>query len=336
MPPPPAFPGSAPAYPGSQPQPGFPGGFTPSPTIPPPTPTSGGGGKKVALIVVAVLVVLAAVGAGVGYYLLSRPKPTITVTSQYTDNGTPVGADGTVLHISGQKFSGNSSITFLLDGQAAPGSSTVQSDSDGNVKTDLKVSKDWSVDKHTLTARDAKDYTTKSGVSVEIVKPGQKQTPGPNGAPTNASSAFTINVTITLSDGGTFNAKLDFTPKDDNGGTICQNQYDDGASHSFNGSVSTSSGTFNYVEVATYQCKGTYSAGHVNYQEVTTKAEFDFDNGAKCNASTPYNEEVFVGDFSDAKTVSGTWSADEIQTDCTLNNRPLNFTAQNGTWTGTI
>jgi hypothetical protein len=287
----------------------------------------------VALIVVAILVVLAAAGGGVGYYLLTRPKPTINVTSQYTDNGTPVGADGTVLHVSGQKFSANSSITFLLDGQTAPGSAVVQSDSDGNVKTDLKVSSDWSVDKHTLTAKDAKDYVTQTGVSIEIVKPGFSKTPGPNGAPTNSSPAFTLNVAITLSDGFKFTRKLAFTPKDDTGGTICEAR-DDGAQHSTNG-------TFNqdtqYTELATYQCKGTYASGHINYQEVATQSEFDFDNGVQCHATTPYNEEVYVGDFSDPTTASGTFSADSISLpDCTFHNEPLVFDPQSGTWTATL
>jgi hypothetical protein len=244
-----------------------------------------------------------------------------------------VGADGTSLQVKGQKFSANSSITFLLDGQTAPGSAVVQSDSNGNVTTELKVSKDWSVGSHKLTAKDAKDYVTQAGISVEIVKPGFSKTPGPNGAPTNSAATFTINATVTFSGGFTLSRTLVFTPKDDTGGTICQPR-DDGAQH-------TLTGTFNqdtqYTELVTYQCKGTYANGHINYQEIATKAEFDFDNGPQCHATTPYNEEVYVGDFSDPTTASGTWTADSITfPDCTYQGSTLVFDASSANWTGTL
>src|SRR5262249_23147964 len=73
-----------------------------------------------------------------------------------------VGATDTSFHVIGQQFSGNASITFLLDGQPAPGTQAVQSDSNGNVQADLPVTPDWSVGRHTLTARDDQNFVTKA------------------------------------------------------------------------------------------------------------------------------------------------------------------------------
>jgi hypothetical protein len=46
---------------------------------------------------------------------------------------------------------------------------------------------------------------------------------------------------------------------------------------------------------------------------------------------------VYVGDFSDPTTVSGTWSADSITLpDCTFQGSTLVFDAASATWTGTL
>jgi hypothetical protein len=62
------------------------------------------------------MIVIGAGGVGFAIYLLTRPEPTITINSNYTLGATPAGATGTTLHVSGNKFSGTSTITFLLDG----------------------------------------------------------------------------------------------------------------------------------------------------------------------------------------------------------------------------
>lgn len=74
--------------------------------------------KTVMVVVGALLagvLVVAAGGIGAAALFLSRTPPLIRITSKYQVGRTPAGATGTTLHISGQNFSSNSSITFLLD-----------------------------------------------------------------------------------------------------------------------------------------------------------------------------------------------------------------------------
>jgi hypothetical protein len=341
--PPPAFGGSQPqagGFVGSPPPVGAPPGFAPPGFAPQigSAPPSGGSNKKIIGIVVAVLVVLAAVGGGVGIYLSSRPKPTISVTSDFTKDGTSAGADGTVLHVSGQKFSSNSSITFLLDGQTPQGTPQVQSDSDGAIKLDLKVTKDWALGAHKLTAKDAKDYVTEVGVPVEIVNPGEAKTPGPNGAPTNSGS-FKLNITITSQVLGTAQETLIITGKDDTGGTVCQSRDDKKTPASMQGTLTFNDGkSFDYTENSTNDCSGTYVSGKLTYTEMTVTVEFDFTVGLKC-AATPYKMQILDGTFSDANTISGTFKADPITLPkCSENNGgpPITIDADSGMFTGTV
>src|SRR5207244_939439 len=109
-------------------------------------------------------VVVGGGGVGLAAYLLTRPQPTISITSNYKVGGTPAGATGTVLHVIGHKFSGTSAISFLLDGAAVSGNQSVHSDTDGNVSADLTIPSGWTVGRHTLTAKDANGYTAKGGV----------------------------------------------------------------------------------------------------------------------------------------------------------------------------
>src|ERR1051326_4951521 len=167
----PAYPGSQPQYPGSQPQPGF-----PVPGISqPPVQKRTGSGTRIAIIALVVLVILGGVGAAA--WLLTRPKPVVSVTSDYKVGSTPAGATSTVLHVTGQKFSGSSNVTFLLDDQIAPDSQPTLSDSNGNIKADLKVTDNWGVGQHVLKAKDAGNYTTQQGITISIVSPGDAKTP---------------------------------------------------------------------------------------------------------------------------------------------------------------
>jgi hypothetical protein len=142
------------------------------------TKAAGGASAKAIVFVVVV-----AGGIATAAHFLSRPQPLISITSNYKMGNTLAGATGTILHISGQKFSSNSAITFLLDGHVAPGNPGTRSDANGNVSADVTITNAWSVGTHTLTARDASNYSTNNSVSVTIVQPGQANTPGPNGAP---------------------------------------------------------------------------------------------------------------------------------------------------------
>src|SRR5579871_699375 len=336
----PQYPGVAPTYPGSQPQGWFPGGFSPPPTPPQLQPTQqrgGGNGLRIVIIALVVLVILG--GGGTAAYLLTRPKPVITVNSQYSVGQTPAGAAGTVLKISGQKFSGNSSITFLLDGQQVPGAQPVESDNSGNVTATLTVTKDWAVGADSITARDASGYATKSGAPIEIVDPGKANTPGPNGAPSNDVS-FSLNVTITSPVLGTAKETLVITQKGDSGGTVCQTQDDGNTTITSPGTLTFADGTqLAYSEASTFSCSGTYVGGHLTYTETTVTDVWTFGSGSntqQCHAN-PHKAQILTGDFSSATSISGTYSADSFSLqDCTYKGNPVNIDSDKGTFTGSI
>ena len=196
-PPPPSYtPAAYPPYePAVQPSYGQPPTAAPLPSSPlPPRQQKPGRGLIIALIAVVVCVVLGAV-TGAFLLLQPHPQPVINVSSDYKVAATPAGASGTILHVSGQQFSSNAAVTFLLDGIPVPGNGSAQSDANGIVRMDLTVTEGWVVGKHLLTARDANNFTTQAGVAVVIVPQGQAHTPGPNGAPADDLS-FSLKVII--------------------------------------------------------------------------------------------------------------------------------------------
>jgi hypothetical protein len=329
----PGLPGTAPAYLGSQPQPGF-----PTPGMPqPPTQQRSGGGLRIAIIVLVVLVVLGGGGGALAYFL-TRPKPTIDVTSMYKVGSTPAGSTSTTLQVTGEKFSSNSTITFLLDGQPAPGNQTALSDSNGDVKATLTITADWGVGQHIITARDANNYVTQQGFTVSIVAQGEANTPGPNGAPADDTPSFNLNVTINSQDAVTgqtydpFNDHLTVTGQPDPaGGKVCNPQYDDNGPH-------TNTGTTNgvsYVETQVFSCSGTYKGGKLSYTEHATEDQIVFGNGVTCTAQVPYVFEQLDGTFTDGQNISGTYSEDAITFTCT-NGQSIQLDPSKGTWTGTI
>jgi hypothetical protein len=332
--------GSAPPYAGTQPQGGFPGSFPPPMSAPPmpqmPPPQKKSNTLRIALIALAALIILG--GVGTAAYLLTRPKPVITVNSDYKVGSTPAGATDTAFHISGQKFSGNSSITFLLDGNTAPDSQAVQSDGDGNVTTDLKVTKNWPMGTHTITARDASGYVTQTGFPVQIVCQGCAKTPGPNGSPSNSVS-FTLSITINSKDFGTIKETLIITGKGDSGGTVCQSRDDGQTALTQQGTLTFADGNqFDYVEISTNQCSGTYVGGHLEYIETTITDEFDFQGGLRCPIN-PHKKQVLSGDFTSPTSISGTFSAESFTLETCQEKQgsgPITVSADTGTFTGTL
>ena len=142
-------------------------GAPPITTVAPQKPPSW---RKWVIIGVVVAVILAGSGLTV---LLSRPPalvPTIDVSSHYIDNGIPL--DPVVQRwyncctSQGNSLPLTLQITFLLDSTAIKQDMQAESDSNGNVSTDLTVTTDWSIGQHMLIAHDASNNTTKIGKAI--------------------------------------------------------------------------------------------------------------------------------------------------------------------------
>ncbi len=319
---------------GGTPMPGS--GFAPPGTAP--APKQSRRSLKIALICAAVLLILSAIG-GVMTYLLTRPKPLITVTSSYHAGGAPVASTAISLHIKGAQFSANSAITLLLDGVPAPDTQVVPSDNQGAFTTDLTVTGRWKAGKHTLTARDADGYTTEVGAVVLIVSPGEANTPGPNGAPPDDTPAFTLQVTLSITDPTTGqsipalqeNLTVQGQP-DPAGGTVCNPQTDDGQPHTNDGT--TSSGVQVHVIIAEV-CSGSYKSGKVSYTETVTQYEEDLSNGVTCTVQTPALNQHLEGTFTSATSASGAFDTGAVTVTCSDGNSQ-DIPAQTGTWTATV
>jgi hypothetical protein len=324
-------PGAIPSYGAPIPQ---------QPYTPPPAQKKSGAGLRVLIIAIVAIVILGGAGGGIAYFL-TRPKPVISVTSDYKAGGVYAGSTSTVFHVSGQKFSGSSEITFLLDGTPVPGNPNAHSDANGNVRADLMVTNGWTVGGHTLTATDASNYTTRDGVSVTIVPQGQAHTPGPNGSPPDDMS-FSLNVNIQAQDTVTgkqlapFQETLTITGRPDPaGGTVCRQSLNSGQSQTFDGTFST--GAINYHETYIQTCSGTYKSGKLFYVETITSDQYTLSNGATCVAKTPYISQRIDGSFTNSNTISGTYSHDGTQAPCTGGGGGVvTFDPVKGTWTGTM
>jgi FHA domain len=329
---PPGAPGAIPAYGAPPLQP---------PYTPPVQQKKPRGWLKIALIVVAALVVLGGVGIGAFLLLWPQPQPVISITSDYKVGSIPAGTTGTVFHVSGKQFSNNSTITFLLDGTPVSGGRLVQSDANGNGKTDLTVTSDWAVGHHTLTARDAENHVTKAGSVVVIVPQGQAHTPGPNGAPPDDKS-FAIKATTEAQDSVTgekinpWNDTLTITGRPDPaGGSVSISNLDNGQPHTYTGNLSD--GT-TYKDTFFFTGSGTYKGGKLSYIETVTSEKMVFSNGLTCKSNSPYVYKHLEGTFSNQNAISGTYSADAYSYSCSVGSNVTNIkmNAQKGTWTGTL
>lgn len=303
----------------------------------PPVQKKSGAGLRVLVIAIVAIVILGVAGGSIAYFL-TRPQPVISVTSNYKVGAVPAGSTSTAFHVSGQKFSSNSAITFLLDDAPVPGNPSVQSDANGNVEADLTVTNGWVVGNHTLTARDAGNYTTREGVTVTIVPQGQAHTPGPHGSPPDDMS-FSLVANVQSEDAVTgkqqtpFSETLMITGRPDPaGGTVCRS-VDNGQPQVLTGN---SSNNVTYRETLIWMCNGTYKDGKLTYTETATSDKIDFSNGVSCVARTPYVAEQLEGTFTGNNTASGSYSTDGITADCNQGLGAQQFDADKGTWTGTI
>jgi hypothetical protein len=293
---------------------------------------------KVLLIVLSVILVLGASGGGIAAYMLTRPQPVISVTSNYKVGSTPAGSTGTALHVSARSFSSSSAISFLLDNAPVANNQNVSSDANGNVKADLTITTAWAVGNHTLTAKDASGYATKVGVQVAIVPQGQADTPGPNGAPPDEMS-FSLNASLQVQDAGTgkqfgtWTETLIVTGKPDlSGGTVCKS-VDHGQPSTYLGDAGHG---ITYHETFTLSCSGTYKEGKLSYIETATSDRVDFSNGVSCVAHTPYIFEHLEGTFANQNTISGTLSSDSITADCNRGIGTQLTNAKKGSWTAQL
>lgn len=309
-----------------------------SPYTPPPVKPKSSKRLKALLIGLVVILVLSTAGGGIAAYLLTRPQPVMSVTSDYRVASIPAGSTGTILHISAHSFSGSSAITFLLDNVPLAGSQNVQSDADGNVRADLTVTNAWTVGKYALSAKDASGYTTKAGVTVAIVPQGQAHTPGPNGAPPDDMS-FTLAVNGQIQDAGTGQQIWSGTETlqvagkpDPSGGTVCQ-AADNGQPYTYTGS---SNNGLTYRETIVSSCSGTYKGGKVSYIETATTDKIDYSNGVSCVARVPYVYEHLEGTFTSQNAISGTLSTDSVTMDCNHGIGSLQINAGKGSWTAQL
>ena len=305
------------------------------------TKVAGGSAVKTIMLVVTTVVVVAAGGIGAAAYFLSRPQPLISISSNYQVGNALAGANGTILHISGQKFSSNSAITFLLDGHVAPGNAGARSDSNGNFSADVTITDAWSVGTHTLTARDASNHSTKNSVSVTIVQPGQANTPGPNGAPPDDAS-FALGSSLqgqVIGLNQSFSRMLALVitgHPDPAGGSVCE-ALDDGKVHFYTNNSTLDNAT-PYNKNAAYTCKGSYKGGKVTFDR-TTLSEVDTFTYTRCTLNGPHPDLEMTGTYTSNGTFTGTFNRDAIpQSDfaCTNGYSSRSYYNVQGTWTGTV
>jgi hypothetical protein len=333
---PPPFPGTAPTYPGSQPQGGF--GMPPAPGMAPQMPQTPGRGRglRIAIILIVVLVLVGG-GGGTAAYLLTRPKPVITVTSQFKSGSTYAGSTTTTFQVTGQKFSSNSAITFLLDDKDLSGTAAVTSDDNGAISAKLTVPADWNVGNHVLKARDASGYETQAGATIAICAQGDCGTPGPNGAPSNTAPSFILSADVQRQDATDGSALNPFVDKlTINNGQVCDDRFDDGQPHSDSGTTSDGTG---YTETIILKCTGTYQAGKLSYTETASSYQIKYNNGVTCTSTASFVNQKLDGTFSSATAASGNYSSDGTSLVCTAKNGqqitvPLD--PEKGTFTGTV
>ncbi len=299
------------------------------------------------VILITAIVIIGGSGAGAAVYVLTRPHPVISISSSYHVGALPAGSTNTMLHFTGQHFSGNSAITFLLDDTPAPGAPSALSDQNGNVSVDLPITLAWTPGEHLLTARDASNYISQTGVLLDIVAQGAANTPGPLGAPPDDSGFM-----LTLSSQGQYNQGLGpFTNNevlivighpDPTGGSVCQAANNGRIQHY--GNLMTSNGTSFDEDIAT-TCTGTYKSGKITYAETITSDTITLHNNgnqAVCILQNAHTIEELSGNFVVGGNFSGQISFDSIPPQdfsCPANSSSyayFSYVGGSGTWSGTF
>lgn len=299
-----------------------------------------------AKVIIAVVIVGIIVLGGIGAYALSRanrPQTTIGVTSAYKVGATPAGSTGTVFQLTGQQFSNSSAISILLDGNTLPGKQKVLSSTTGSFRATLVVTDAWSLGQHLLSARDARNTSPKNAVPIIIVRQGQANTPGLDGAPPDDAS-FTLNININGQDASgnqfTNQATLNITGHPDpTGGTVCRPR-DNGQTQTYTSTTVDTGET--YKETYTLSCSGTYKDGKITFAE-TFKSDVvvftGFNPPTTCTLKSSHLDEQLTGSYTGQHTFTGTINYPEIpRTDyaCNSPNSYFFFYAGHGTWTGKI
>nr|BBH85874.1 hypothetical protein KTC_06250 [Thermosporothrix sp. COM3] len=277
-------------------------------------------GKATSLIIAGVII-LGSIGAAVVYYFLSQPKPTLSVTSKYHIGSTPAGASSTTLHVTGQYFAANAPITFLLDNRPLQ-TAGVRSDENGNIATNLTISESWKPGKHTLTARDTAN-STDEGVTIQIVPPGEANTPGPYGSPSN-TSAFQLQIQQQYTeDGGTtraFQLTFHFSGQPQQPNVANGHPCGTGKSYIVTLSGSTKNTGADYQEQRTLSCELTYKSGELTYKEMVIKSTLKYttENGTNgtCTIASPRPFVTLEGAFTGPGAVSGTIQVKRLDFTC--------------------
>ncbi len=202
----------------------------------------------------------------------------------------------------------------------------------------MNITTAWTLGDHSITAKDNQGNTTKAGAPVKIVHPGEAQTPGPHGAPTD-SATFSIAVTIQATDTGT-GEKSTFTLNlTVSNGKVCDNTWDTGQPKTQQldiTDVNSGKQLGTATETVTYTCSGTYKSGQLTYQEHDTSDTYTLSDGGYCVTATPRIHISLKGTFSSASSISGTYSSDRQNINCPRINTfyLTSVNAATGTWTG--
>lgn len=301
---------------------------------------------KWTLLLLTTLVVVGAAG-GALLYVLARPQPTIALHSLYHVGSILAGSPGTSLQFTGQHFTRNSTITFLLDNGDAPGAPRVSSDSQGSVNVALPITAAWPQGRHLLTARDADGNSPQAGVTIQIVARGQAHTPGPAGAPPDDAS-FQVNMQFQgmyNQGGGPFSGsdtEIVTGRPDPAGGHVCQPQ-DNGQPHQYtNHTLDTG---IPETQTAVYACAGTYRGGTLNLTETLLSDTVQLnDHGAQiiCHLLHPGVDELLTGTYTAQGEFNGTLTYPGIpRTNFSCTTGPFAsfyffLYSGSGTWTGTV